>query len=86
MMLYRDANILIILCVAIGLKHIPRMDVQGSFIVNGVTTFEACFIIGGSESSPGKGGAIFNEVNGYIAFDGGVNIKDTFLTVSIRHA
>ncbi|CAM9617593.1 unnamed protein product [Ascophyllum nodosum] len=53
---------------------------NGSFIVDGVTTFEACFIIGGGESSPGKGGAIFNDVNGYVGFDGGVNIADTFLT------
>ncbi|CAM9617521.1 unnamed protein product [Ascophyllum nodosum] len=53
---------------------------NGTFIVDGVTTFEACFITGGGESSPGKGGAVFNDVNGYISFDGGVNIKDTHLT------
>lgn len=37
--------------------------------------------MGGGESDPGRGGTVFNAETGYILFEGGVQMEESFLTV-----
>lgn len=89
---FRARELLYCLCCAVS-KTLPpprlaargtllKSRCQGNFRVDGVTTFQSCDNIGGGESSPGKGGAVFNGNTGSILFAGGVNILDTSLTVT----
>jgi len=53
---------------------------NGYFRVDGEAVMAMCKNQGGGESSPGRGGAIFNDVDGSILFSNGVDISDVRLT------
>ena len=53
---------------------------NGFFRVNGFATFLRSENSGGGESSPGMGGAIFNDVTGSVLFQGGVEFNDISIT------
>ena len=53
---------------------------KGFFRVNGFATFLRSENSGGGEGSPGRGGAIFNDVTGSILFQGGVEFNDISIT------
>jgi len=53
---------------------------NGYFRVDGDAVMTGCKNKGGGESSPGRGGAIFNGVNGSMLFSNGVDISEVRLT------
>ena len=53
---------------------------NGYFRVDGSAIMSNCKNQGGGESSPGRGGAIFNDVEGSVLFSNGVEISDVRLT------
>lgn len=48
----------------------------------GYATFSYCDNSGGGESAPGRGGVLFNAATGTVAFEGGVEMEETTLSVS----
>lgn len=49
---------------------------KGYFRVDGVATMTGCENSGGGEGSPGRGGAIFNDVTGSVLLEGGADISE----------
>ncbi len=52
----------------------------GFFRVNGFATFLRSENSGGGEGSPGRGGAVFNDITGSVLFQGGVEFNDISIT------
>lgn len=59
---------------------LPAVSTQGYLNVDGHATLERCDNIGGGETFPGDGGAIYNGNAGTIVFGGGVTIEDIDVT------
>ena len=53
---------------------------NGNFYVGGKTVMDECYNLNSAGYSPGKGGAIFNYVNGTMTFVKGVDMSKTSLT------
>lgn len=53
--------------------------------MEGHVSFDQCDTEGGGESPPGRGGNVFNGDTGFILFEGGVTMQETYLTVSSLH-
>lgn len=62
---------------------LSMFECQGNFHADGFVSFSGCDSVDGGESPPGRGGTVFNADTGSIVFQGGVQMEDTFLTVSM---